>query len=39
MTCAWALVGAGDVALVPYALFVKFVALAASANLSETVPG
>ena len=37
--CGWSLVALVVVALVPYALFVKFVALRGVPNLSETVPG
>ena len=39
MKCGWALAALAVFALVPYALFVKFVALRGVADLSETVPG
>ena len=39
MKCGWALAALVIFALVPYALFVKFVALRGVADLSETVPG
>lgn len=39
MKCGWALAALGVFALVPYALFVKFVALRGVPDLSETVPG
>ncbi|TXI40368.1 MAG: hypothetical protein E6Q56_05305 [Mycobacterium sp.] len=39
MRCVWSVIALGAVALVPYALFVKFVALRGIPNLSETVPG
>ncbi len=37
--CAWSLVALVVFALIPYALFVKFVALRGVSNLAETVPG
>lgn len=39
MRCGWALTALVVVALVPYGLFVKFVALRGVGELSETVPG
>lgn len=39
MRCGWSLVALVIVALVPYAMFVKFVALRGVPDLSETVPG
>jgi hypothetical protein len=39
MKCLWSVFTLGAVTLVPYALFVKFVALRGIPNLSETVPG
>lgn len=39
MKCGWALAALVVFALIPYALFVKFVALRGVADLSETVPG
>jgi hypothetical protein len=39
MKCGWALAALVAFALVPYALFVKFVALRGVSDLSETVPG
>ncbi|MCH9732014.1 MAG: FUSC family protein, partial [Actinomycetia bacterium] len=39
MKCGWAMTALVVFALVPYALFVKFVALRGVADLSETVPG
>ena len=37
--CVWSMTALLAVAIVPYALFVKFVALRGVPNLSETVPG
>jgi hypothetical protein len=37
--CTWAMAALFAVAIVPYGLFVKFVALRGVPNLSETVPG
>ncbi|WP_221369635.1 hypothetical protein [Mycolicibacterium xanthum] len=39
MKCGWSLAALVVFALIPYALFVKFVALRGVADLSETVPG
>lgn len=39
MKCGWSMAALVVFALVPYALFVKFVALRGVADLSETVPG
>lgn len=39
MKCGWAMTALVVFALVPYALFVKFIALRGVADLSETVPG
>ena len=37
--CAWSLASLVAIAIVPYGLFVKFIALRGVPNLSETVPG
>ena len=39
MKCGWSLAALLVIALVPYALFVQFVALRGIPNISETVPG
>ena len=39
MKCGWALAALVTISVVPYALFVKYVALRGMADISETVPG